>query len=206
MVAGSNRSKRLHLGKQSPPPIDTRTVMSRLPLSEASVSSLKAGYCVCNALRFDQLPLQCCSTVAMSRFVFLEGAQLPPFQGSLCIQQTKKLNVLRHQPGPACLMTRTQSGPIVTVEVFKELQVIAPVGVRLELLCATVDRTSAVLVSQEDTSQPVGQLFAHFKEVHHLSRSRRTFDLKVVSVIQVELQESPDDHRVDWHPDWTTPV
>ena len=65
-------------------------------------------------------------------------------------------------------MAGAQPGAVVAVEVFVEQDVIAPVGIGLELLRAAVDRTPAMLIAQEDPGEPVGDLLAHLEEVHHL--------------------------------------
>ena len=61
------------------------------------------------------------------------------------IQESEELD----QPGdhscPACLVARAKPGSIVAVEVFVEEDVVAPVGVSLELLRAAIDGSPASL-------------------------------------------------------------
>jgi hypothetical protein len=64
------------------------------------------------------------------------------------------------------LVTGTQPGAIVAVEVFKEVDVVAPERVALELFRGAVDGSPAALVAQEDPGQPVRDLLADLKEVH----------------------------------------
>ncbi len=55
---------------------------------------------------------------------FDECRELTTLQRSLRIKQAIELNELRHKSGPTVLMARAQSGTVVCVEVFKELQVV----------------------------------------------------------------------------------
>ncbi len=71
------------------------------------------------------------------------------FQGALGIQKAVKLDEFGHESGPASLMAGTEPGAIVAVEVFVEQDVIAPVGIALELLRSAVHRTLATLVAVE---------------------------------------------------------
>lgn len=115
--------------------------------------------------------------------LFLETRHLAAFQGPRRIQIAIKMDELGHEPGPAGLMAGAQSRPVVAVEIFVKEDVIAPMGIGLELLCAAVYRTPAALIAQEDPSEPVGDLLAHLEEVHHLSRPCGAFDLEVVAVV-----------------------
>ena len=77
--------------------------------------------------------------------------------------------ILATTPGPAGLVARAEPGAVVAVEVLVEEDVVAPVGIGLELLRAAVDGSPAVLVAQEDAGEPVGDLLGHLEEVHHLA-------------------------------------
>ena len=90
-------------------------------------------------------------------------------QGPRGIQGTVKLDQFGHEPGPAGLMAGTEARAIIAVEVLVKEDVIAPVGIALELLTAAVDGAPALLVAGEYPGEPVGDLFAHLEEVHHLS-------------------------------------
>ena len=72
-----------------------------------------------------------------------------------------------HQAGndsrSAGLMVCTQPGSVVAMEVFEELQVVAPVLVLLKLLSSAVHGTMAVFVFEEDVSQPASDLLRHLK-------------------------------------------
>ncbi len=100
---------------------------------------------------------------------FLKTCHLAAFQSPLRIQKAIELDELGHEPGPTGLMARAQPCTVVTVEVFVEQHVIPPMGIGLELLRAAVHRTPALLIAQEDPSEPIGDLLAHLEQVHHLS-------------------------------------
>ena len=92
-----------------------------------------------------------------------EGGLLAAFQALLRIERAEELDQLRHQPGPAGLMAGAEPRAVVAVEVFVEQDVVAPVGIGLELLRAAVHRPPAVLVAQEDPREPVGDLLGTSK-------------------------------------------
>jgi hypothetical protein len=66
-------------------------------------------------------------------------------QESLGIQEFVELDHLGHQPGPAGLMVDAQVRSIVAVEVLVEKDVVAPLGIGLELFRAAVDGSPASL-------------------------------------------------------------
>ena len=97
----------------------------------------------------------------------LESRHLAALQGPLGIQVAEELDEFGHEPGPAGLVARAQPCAVVAVEVFVEEDVVAPVGIGLELLRAAVHGTPAVLVAQEDPGEPIGDLLGHLEEIHH---------------------------------------
>src|SRR6266403_782403 len=143
-----------------------------------------------------------------SRFVGCLNERGPHthFQAPLGIQGTVKLDELGHESGPTGLVTCAQSGAIVAMEVFKEVDVVAPEGIALEFLCAAIDWSAAMVVAQEDPGQPVRDLFAHLEEVQQLAGAGGTFDFEIVAVVQIEVQQRSDNERVHRHPDWSPPV
>src|SRR5690242_3428589 len=84
----------------------------------------------------------------------------------LRIEQSEKLNQLRHHSCPSGLMARAEPGAVIPMKVFVEQDIVAPVRVGLKLLSSTINRTSATLVAREDAGQPVGDLLGNFEEVH----------------------------------------
>src|SRR3954471_12916518 len=94
----------------------------------------------------------------------------------------------RNDAGPSGLMTRAESGAVVTVKVFVEVQVVAPVRISLELLGAAVDRSTAVGITQKDARKALRQFPCDFVQSHAPSGAGRTFDREVVAVVRVVLQ------------------
>src|ERR1700755_1950070 len=70
----------------------------------------------------------------------------------------EEMHDARDDARPARLVVRPDSGAVVAVEVLVELQVVAPVRVRLELLSAAVECAAAVAIAQEDRTEPPGQV------------------------------------------------
>src|SRR5688572_11858553 len=59
-----------------------------------------------------------------------------------------------YETRPAGLMAGTQTGPIVTVEIFVEQEMVAPVRIVLELLGRSIYRPSAIAITQKDAAEP----------------------------------------------------
>src|SRR5271155_1537716 len=103
-------------------------------------------------------------------------------------------------------MASTESRTVVAVEVFVEQNVIAPMGIRLKFLGTTVHRPPSVLIAQKDSAKPAGYFVAHFKEVHHFAGPGGALDFKIIAVIQIELQQRPNNHDIYRKPHWASPV
>src|SRR5262245_28268371 len=108
--------------------------------------------------------------------------------------------------GPTGLMACAQSRPIVSVEVFVEENVIAPVRVGLELVGAAVNRPPAVLISQKDIRETAADLLSHAVERHLPARPGGALDRKTVTVVGVVLEQRPDDQTVHRQPNRTAPI
>ena len=113
---------------------------------------------------------------------------------------------LGHEASPAGLVARAQSRPVVAVKVFIEEEMVAPMRIGLELLRATIDRTLPLFIPQEDPAQPIRDLLGDLEEVHHLAGPGGAFNFEIVAVIEIEIQERPDNHDVHRHPDRPSPV
>jgi hypothetical protein len=61
----------------------------------------------------------------------------------------RDLNEASYESGPAGLVTRANSGPIVAVKIFVEENQILPIRVFLELLGATVDGPFSILSGED---------------------------------------------------------
>src|SRR5947209_5866795 len=94
--------------------------------------------------------------------------------------------------GPAGLVTGTESGTVIAVEVLVKQDEITPVRVLLKRSGSPIDRTLALLISQEDVGQPPRDLFGNLIEVHVPSGAGGTFDGKIIPVIGVIVQQGSD--------------
>src|SRR5580704_1634240 len=78
------------------------------------------------------------------------------------VHSAEDLDHLRHQPGPAGLVTGAKTCSIVAVKILVEQNVIVPLRVGLELLDPSIDGT-ATRIPQKDPSQPIGNLLGYFE-------------------------------------------
>src|SRR4051794_23544896 len=126
----------------------------------------------------------------MSSHVLCSGDRLPdtgyfptyrplaPFQISLGVQVAEQVNQLSYYPCPARLVAGSKARAVVTVEVLVKEEMVAPVGVALELLRRTIHWSSARGIAQEYALETVCQLASHLKEVHPAPRTCRALHLE----------------------------
>jgi hypothetical protein len=131
---------------------------------------------------------------------------LAAFESALGIQGTVELDQGGHEPRPTGLMTGTQPGTAVTVEIFVKRDVITKVRIGLELLAGTVDWAPAVLVAREGPNQAFGNLPAHLEQVHQLARTGRALDFEVVAVVEIKVHQRPQNQYVHRQPNRAPPV
>src|SRR5512147_904791 len=103
-------------------------------------------------------------------------------------------------------MARANACSDIAVEVFIEKYVVSPIWIFLELLCASVNRTFARFIAQENPCQAVSNFVCNFEQVHLFSRSCRELNLKVVAIIQIEAEQRPDDEHIHGHPNRPAPI
>src|SRR5271157_5183174 len=82
------------------------------------------------------------------------------------VNAREQIKGARNQPRPTRLVTSSQPGAIVAVEVLVEQDVILPVGIFLELLCAPINGSPAILIPHKNLRQSAADLFRHFKQGH----------------------------------------
>src|SRR5262249_44482573 len=112
-----------------------------------------------------------------------------------------RLQEFGDQPGPSGLVRGPDASAGVTVEVLVEVQVVAELGVRLELWIERVHLPLAGGVLQEDSDEPVRELLGHLIDREKAARAGRAFDAKAVAVVVVELLQRLDDQQIDRKPD-----
>src|SRR5437879_467715 len=103
------------------------------------------------------------------------------------------LQQLGDEARPSRLVTGTNAGAVVAVEVLVEEDEVAPVRIGGEALHAAVDRAPPIRVAQEDPRESPGELRGDLPQGHHLPRPRRELDLQLAAIEVVEALERLDD-------------
>src|SRR5215469_12258778 len=83
------------------------------------------------------------------------------------------------------------------MEVFVEQQIVAPIRIALKLLRAAENRPSPGFVAQEDAGQSIGDFVRDLEQVHQVAGSGGALDFEVVTIVDVVVQQSADNQRVD---------
>src|SRR6516162_4385515 len=112
----------------------------------------------------------------------------------------------RNGTGPAGLMIGPKTGAVVTVEIFVELDEVAPVGIFLELFGPSINRAAAIMVFQENQGDAAGDFLGNLIKIHSPPGARRTFNDQGISVIGIIIHQGPEDQEIDRHPDGAAPV
>src|SRR5205085_5067806 len=107
---------------------------------------------------------------------------------------------LRHQPGPAGLVRRTDTAARVAVEVLIEEDVVPEVRVGVSALIEAVDRSASVRICKEQPSQTAGDLVGNLVEGREVPRARRALDPEVITVVVMELLQGLNDEEIDRKP------
>src|SRR5687768_7284801 len=103
-------------------------------------------------------------------------------------------------------MVGAEARAVVALEIFVELNVIAPERVLLKFLLAPVYGPLPVLPFQEDAAEAPRDFLSDLIKVFLLAGPRRALDCKVISVIRVVLKQRSDDQCIDRHPDRSAPI
>src|SRR5262245_3232952 len=90
---------------------------------------------------------------------------LPHFKNILRRNRCKQMHGAGNDPSPTCLMIRTQTSAVVSVEILVKQNVLAPVGIVVDPLSA-IDWAPAVLAFEENTAQTPRNLLGHLIQVH----------------------------------------
>src|SRR5262249_48691055 len=84
--------------------------------------------------------------------------------------------------------------------------VILPVGVFLELLHSPINRAVPLLITQENAAKPATQFLRYVEQRHVFAGPGWALNLKIVSVVLVQIQKRAQDQSVHRHPHWPTPI
>src|SRR5438445_12029607 len=103
-------------------------------------------------------------------------------------------------------MARPKPSAVVPMEIFVEQNIIFPVLIFLKLLGSAIDGPPTIGIAEENTRQPASELLCYLEQGHVFPRARGTFDLEVIAVVLVEVQQTPDQYTIHRHPDRTAPV
>jgi len=90
------------------------------------------------------------------------------FQQGLGVNAREPVEHRSDQAGPAGLVTGSEAGAVVTVEVLVKQDQAALVRIVLEFFRSPVDRSFAVRIAQERAGQATNDLLRHFEERHLL--------------------------------------
>src|SRR5262245_13395862 len=112
----------------------------------------------------------------------------------------------RDQTSPAGLVRSAEADARVTVKIFVEQDVVAEIGVALQLVVVAVHRAAAGWIAQKETRQASGDFFRYFVDGDKAARARRAFDFEVVAVVVVKLLQRFDDQVIDGEPNRSAPV
>jgi hypothetical protein len=88
---------------------------------------------------------------------------------------------------PSRLMRRPDASAIVTVEIFVEQKIVAPMRVGLKFFHAAEDCSASIGPPTEDSDQASRNLLAHLIEVHPYPRTGWAFDSERVTVEKIKL-------------------
>src|SRR5579859_876044 len=88
---------------------------------------------------------------------------------------------VRDQPGPPCLVARAEPGPVVTVVVLVEAEVVAPPGVVLQPVYPAVAGPAPVGTPREQGDEPRPQVLGDLGERELAPRPGRVLDREVVA-------------------------
>src|SRR5580692_7471856 len=103
-------------------------------------------------------------------------------------------------------MAGAQASAIISVEILVKQNVILPMRIGLKFLCTSVYRSTARLIAEEYSGQPISNFSGHLEQVHVTAGTGWTLDLEVVSVIQIIGKQRADQQGVHRHPYGAPPV
>ena len=105
---------------------------------------------------------------------------------------TGLVDQLRHQAGPAGLVTGPQTGTIVAMKVFIEQNQILPMRILLKGFQTAVNRPIAIAVAQKQFNQPVGQFSSDLLEGQLLVGAGWKLNFEGVAVVMMKFLQGLD--------------
>src|SRR5438105_2255891 len=95
---------------------------------------------------------------------------------------------------PPGLMAGPDTGAVVSVEIFVEQDVIAPVRIVLEPLAASIHGAASAAVTEEGADQPLTQFMGHLKKRQFPARAGWALHPERVAVVCAQLHECGIQH------------
>src|SRR4051812_19024608 len=118
------------------------------------------------------------------------GSPLSPNFG--VIPGPARLKKFSDQAAPSGLVRSAHPAPGIAVKILVEQDVIAEVWITRELRVIVKHRTFALFILQKNSREPARQFVRDFFDGDEVSRSVRTFDLEVITVVVMELLQRFD--------------
>src|SRR3989442_12080764 len=87
----------------------------------------------------------------------------------LSVATTALQEQIGYQSRPTCLVTGSDTGSIIPVEIFIEPDEVTPMRVSLKFLNPTKDRSTPCLITQKDTGQAARKLPRHLFQRQHIA-------------------------------------
>ena len=98
------------------------------------------------------------------------------FERRYGIDEPEEIDQLRDTAGPSRLMACAKARSVVAVKILMEQEVVAPM---------------TLAVSTEHLDEPLRDFLRYVEQIHQATRSRGTFDLEVVPIIQIKRHQWP---------------
>src|SRR5712692_10309268 len=96
---------------------------------------------------------------------------------------TTLLNQFRHQTRPACLVTRANSGAIVSMKIFMEQKQILPMWIVVENLRTTRRWTAAIVPAKKSADQAARNLARQLPQIRVLAGTRRALPFEILAIV-----------------------
>jgi hypothetical protein len=117
-----------------------------------------------------------------------------------------RLKEIRYHSRPAGLMAGADTSSAITVEVFMERDVVAPLRIVLKERVGPKDRPAALLVTQKDVREPPRELLRHLPYRQFRAGAGWVFYQQIIAIELMVFLERFDQQEIDGEPDRPAPV
>src|SRR5262249_35302682 len=122
----------------------------------------------------------------------------PFFQDLLRLDLGESLNQEGNDAGPAGLVAGPDAYTSVSMEIFVEQDVVAPVLIVPSTVIA-MGRPASLLVEDEQARQPSRKLLADLQKIQLASRANWALDFEVVAQMGILVDQGADEHELHRH-------